>query len=195
MTRPPALWLHLVRHPKPAVEPGTCYGSLDVDVDAQDAAALLNRLTGTLPRDAALASSPLRRCAGVARALHAAGWAAPRFDARLAEMHFGHWEGRRWDDLPREQIDAWAADVAGYRPPGGESVADLARRATAAIVELAAGCAPAEALVVVTHAGVLQTVPRLLTGQPLAGFADTRVGYGAVITLRCEAGAWRAGPP
>lgn len=194
MTRHPVLWLHLVRHPKPAVEPGTCYGSLDVDVDEPDAAALVERLVGALPRDAMLASSPLRRCAGVARALHAAGWAAPLFDARLAEMHFGCWEGRRWDELPREQVDAWAADVAGYRPPGGESVADLARRATAAVGELVARCAPVRALVVITHAGVLQTVPRLLTGRPLDGFSDTRVEYGAVLTLRCEAGAWRPGP-
>ena len=176
--------IYLVRHPKPAVEPGTCYGALDVGVDPQDAAALLAHLRAVLPRTAALASSPLRRCAQTADALHAAGWPAPQLDARLAEMSFGAWEGCRWDDIAREQIDAWSADVAGYRPPGGETVAELAERAAAALRELAAQHARAGALVAITHAGVLQTAPRVLARRPLAGFGGTRVGYGAVIVLR-----------
>ena len=46
-----------------------------------------------------------------------------RFDARLAELDFGHWEMQSWDGIPRAEVDAWAADVAHYRPGGGESVA------------------------------------------------------------------------
>lgn len=176
--------LYLIRHPRPVVEPDTCYGSLDVGIDEDDAAALLARLQRALPPDAALATSPLQRCARIAQALHAAGWRAARVDARLAEMHFGQWEGRRWSDIPREQIDAWSADIAGYRPPGGENVEDLARRAAAALRELMAAHAGAPALAVITHAGVLQTAPRMLAGQPLTGFSGTRVGYGAVRVLR-----------
>lgn len=175
-----------MRHPKPAVEPGVCYGSLDVGTDADDAAALLARLRSILPRTAALASSPLRRCADLARALHADGWAAPQFDARLAEMNFGNWEGCRWDAIARDQIDAWSADVAGFRPPGGETVTELAQRAAAALRELAERHARAGALVAITHAGVLQTAPRMLAGLALEGLGGARVGYGAVIVLRRE---------
>ena len=27
-------------------------------------------------------------------------------DARLREMNFGHWEGRRWDAIDRQEIDS-----------------------------------------------------------------------------------------
>lgn len=184
--------LILVRHPRPVVAPNTCYGRLDVEADPGELAALVERLSGALPRDARLASSPLRRCADVARGLQAAGFAAPRFDARLAEMHFGDWEGRSWDDIPRTQVDAWSADVAGYRPPGGETVTELAHRAAAALRELldppgtgaAARTASPPPLVVITHAGVIQTATRMLAGAPLEGFGGTRVAYGEVVTLR-----------
>ena len=63
--------------------------------------------------------------AGVSVLLHP----MPKIDDRLAEMNFGDWEGRPWDSIPRLEIDAWAADVAGYAPPGGESPRDLQRRA------------------------------------------------------------------
>ena len=174
--------LLLVRHPKPAVAPGTCYGSTDVGVDPDDARALLARLVATLPRHARLASSPLRRCADLAHALADHGWPAPRLDARLAEMHFGDWEGRPWDDIPREQVDAWSADVARYVPPGGESVQMLAARATRAVLDLVAEMDGA--LIIVTHAGVIQTVTRTLSGAPLEGFGGTRVEYGQVVSLR-----------
>ena len=45
-----------------------------------------------------------------------------RLDARLVELDFGSWEMHHWDTIPRAQIDAWAADVALYRPGDGESV-------------------------------------------------------------------------
>ena len=33
-------------------------------------------------------------------------------DSRLAEMHFGQWEGVAWNDIPRHELDAWAANFA-----------------------------------------------------------------------------------
>ena len=188
--------LLLVRHPKPAVVPGTCYGATDVGVDPDDARALLARLVASLPRHALLASSPLRRCADLAHALADHGWPTPRVDPRLAEMHFGDWEGRAWDDIPRDEVDAWSADVARYVPPGGESVEMLAARATRAVRELVAGIeggrgtASSSTLIIVTHAGVIQTVTRTLSGAPLEGFGGTRVEYGQVVALRREGPAF-----
>jgi len=77
----------------------------------------------------------------------------PLFDERLAEMNFGDWEGQAWDDIPRTQLDAWAADVAGYAPPGGESPLSLQRRALDFVADLNVPEA-----VIVTHAGVIRTL-------------------------------------
>lgn len=139
--------LHLVRHPKPVIEPGICYGRLDVAPENADAVAV--RLIAELPLGLPVWSSPLRRCRELAALLHP----APSLDERLVEMSFGRWEGRNWDDVPRPELDAWAADVAGYAPPGGESPLMLQQRA----LDFVAGLEVPEA-VVVTHAGVIRVL-------------------------------------
>lgn len=117
------LWL--VRHARPLVEPGLCYGALEVEADPAQTAAVARELAGALPRSLELLASPRRRCVHLAQALSALrpdlAW---RVDQRLAEMDFGRWEGRRWDDLDRCELDAWSGDFANYRTGGcGESSA------------------------------------------------------------------------
>ena len=97
--------LHLVRHPKPLIESGICYGWLDCP--AEDARSVAGMLLAELPCGLPVWSSPLRRCRELAAYLHA----RPMIDDRLAEMHFGAWVGQRWDDIPRAELDAWAADI------------------------------------------------------------------------------------
>jgi hypothetical protein len=91
--------LHLLRHPQPAVAAGLCYGASDIGVDPgalESVLAALRRagLPGSLP----VYTSPLRRCAELARRL-----APPELhiDARLAEMDFGAWEMRAWSAIAR----------------------------------------------------------------------------------------------
>ena len=137
--------LHLIRHPKPSIEPGICYGQLDISAKIE--MAEFARLRAEMPSGLPVWSSPLQRCRQLAEQLHP----QPIIDARLAEMNFGDWEGRPWDDIPRHELDAWAADVAGYAPPGGESPAALQRRA----LDFVASLTVPEA-VIVTHAGVIR---------------------------------------
>lgn len=139
--------LHLVRHPKPVVEAGICYGRLDVLPENADAVAAV--LRQALPPGLPVWSSPLRRCRALAELLHP----APQIDGRLLEMDFGLWEGRPWDDIGRAELDAWAADVAGYAPAGGESPRDLQRRALEFV-----GSLDVPEAVIVTHAGVIRTL-------------------------------------
>jgi alpha-ribazole phosphatase len=139
--------LYLIRHPRPQVEIGICYGQLDIP--ASVGTGELTRLRAELPPGLPLWSSPLQRCRQLADMLHP----EPMFDDRLAEMNFGDWEGRRWDDIPRHELDAWAADLAGYSPPGGESPRALQRRALAFVASLTVPEA-----VIVTHAGVIRTL-------------------------------------
>ena len=160
--------LHLIRHPKPVIAPGVCYGRHDCSAEGVVEAALALRVTfsASLP----VFSSPLIRCRALAEALHA----HPVIDDRLAEMHFGDWEGRRWDDIPRAELDAWAADVAGYAPPGGESPRDLQRRA----LDFVASLTVPEA-VVVTHAGVIRTLLAYWQGLPPERWTELNFAYGS----------------
>jgi len=164
--------LHLIRHPEPVIEPGICYGRLDIL--AKNAEAAAERLRAELPPDLPVWSSPLRRCRELAELLHP----APRFDQRLAEMDFGLWEGRPWDSIPRTELDAWAADIAGYTPPGGESPRDVQRRVLDFINELAVPQA-----VLVTHAGVIRLLLAAHHDLPVERWLEQSVAYAARLVL------------
>ncbi len=146
--------LFLIRHPKPLVADGICYGSTDLALAAAPAAEA-ERLRPLLPAEAALHSSPLRRCLELALAIGP----EPRLDVRLQEMHFGAWEGRAWDDIHREDplaLDRWAQDTANAAPHGGETVASLQARALAWVAEQGEG--GTDVAVVVTHSGILKAL-------------------------------------
>jgi alpha-ribazole phosphatase len=177
--------LLLVRHPRPAVAPGLCYGSTDLaalPADTQHVHAALRAagLPGSLP----VYASPLRRCADLARLL---ARDAATFDARLAEMDFGRWELRSWDDIGRSAVDAWTADLLHYRPGGGENVLQVARRVAAFEASLRAA-GHAEALVV-CHAGTIRLLAALRGGVPLeqaalqAAGTPHHIGYGEILVL------------
>ncbi len=159
----------LMRHPAPAIDSGFCYGITDIPLaDAPDPAHYSH-----LPRFDRLVSSPLARCRLVAEVIAAARGIPAEIDARLKEMDFGRWEGQRWDDIPREEIDAWDRDFFHARPHGGESVAMLAARVDAAL-ETCNGSGVKGVVLIVTHAGVIR-----------AAFRDWRasVAYGALRVL------------
>lgn len=164
--------LHLVRHPRPRVEAGICYGQLDLVAENVEAAAdaLRPRLLSGLP----VWSSPLQRCRHLAEALHP----SPRLDVRLAEINFGDWEGRPWDAIPRQQIDAWASDVAHFVPPGGESPFMLQQRA----LDFVAGLVVPEA-VLVTHAGVIRVLLAHWRNLPPERWSELVFDYGSLTTV------------
>ncbi|MGR3539854.1 MAG: histidine phosphatase family protein [Hasllibacter sp.] len=156
--------LTFLRHPVPDVPPGTCYGATDPGLapgwrGAVDALAL---------RPAAVRHSPLSRCRLPAERL-AARLGVPAIpDPDLREMDFGAWEMRPWSAIPRAELDAWAADLTGYRPPGGETVAEMAARAGRAL----ARAAPGEALL--AHAGIWKAL-QAARGAP--GAWEARIGF------------------
>lgn len=165
----------LIRHSRPRIADGVCYGRLDVPAEEVEAVATL--LRAHLPAGTAVVSSPLARCRALAEALHP----QPRFEAALMEMDFGDWEGRRWDTIGRAALDAWAADLLHYAPPGGESAAALQARAVACLDALAdegiARCA------IVTHAGVMRATIGHRAGMRAETWSQLRFAYGECIEL------------
>jgi alpha-ribazole phosphatase len=144
--------LYLVRHPRPDAADGLCYGGSELAAPADD--RLLAQLLAVLPRAVPLYTSPLKRCRDVATALAPLlGSGSPVCDARLAEMHFGAWEMQPWKDIPRSEIDAWAADLIRYRPGGGENVLEVAQRMQAFRDEMAMKEGEA---IVICHAGTIR---------------------------------------
>jgi alpha-ribazole phosphatase len=163
-------------------------------------------------------TSPLQRCADVAHALtrsDTTDTAASTqldaqgrdqalvqcplvIDARLAEIDFGQWEMRRWEDIPRRQIDDWAADVLHGRPHHGESAQMVADRCASWLhdvsqeIDARFGAAherkpePAPCVLVIGHAGPIRLLTALALGLPPTATLQWPLDFGGVVTLRRE---------
>ena len=74
-------------------------------------------------------SSPLQRARDTARAIAAEHDREVEVDERLIELDYGDWDGLLLGDVPAESWAAWRND-AGFAPPGGERLSDVAARVT-----------------------------------------------------------------
>lgn len=182
--------VYLIRHGQPQVDAGICYGGTDLDVAPQEHERVLAEVKPALPAGAPVLSSPLRRCRDLAEQLAAAlGSGAVEYDKRLMEMHFGAWEMRAWDAIPCKEIDAWAEDLLGYCPPGGETVLQMAERVWLFYAELLRRSD--EQVIVVCHAGTIRLLQQCRKGVVPAVMASEaarrahRIAYGQMLTLDC----------
>jgi alpha-ribazole phosphatase len=170
--------LILIRHPVPDIAAGICYGSSDLPAEpealALGHASLAAELAPALAAGARLYSSPLRRCTALAALL-----GEFTSDVRLAEMDFGAWELRPWSDIPRQEVDAWAANLLDYRPGGGETVREVARRVQAFLDALDHDA------VIVCHAGIMRLMSALAAGEPLVQAAEkpNQIKYCGILRL------------
>ncbi|MEO8121923.1 MAG: alpha-ribazole phosphatase family protein [Rhodoferax sp.] len=154
------LWL--VRHAQPLIAPGVCYGATDVAADGQATLQAAHALAQTLPPGLALVSSTLQRCERLAHCLRGLRPdLAYKTDARLVEMDFGCWEGRRWDTIPQTDFDRWVADFGEHRFGGRESVQAFMQRVAGAWDE---NRQTGRDAVWVTHAGVIRAATLLAQG-------------------------------
>ncbi len=182
--------LYVIRHGRPEVAPGLCYGSTDLVVSEHEQARVLQDLAPKLPHKAPVFSSPLRRCSALAaRLAPSVGCAAVEHDGRLAEIHFGAWEMRAWDTIPQTEIEAWANDLVGFRPGGGESVLEVAQRVRAFHRDLQER--QLAAAIVVCHAGTLRLLMKCTAGETpfamakAAASAPHQIAYGELVILDC----------
>lgn len=126
------IWL--LRHARPLVEPGTCYGATDMPADSLETAASAQAFwqAWDLDRQALpdhLLCSPLQRCVQLAEALtKLRSQVDIQIEPDLREMDFGCWEGNRWAEIPKQAVDVWTEHFADHAFGGKESVQDLITR-------------------------------------------------------------------
>lgn len=160
--------LTLLRHTTPDVAKGICYGMTDLGL-AQSRDTEFSEVVKSLPRTGRIVCSPLQRCKQLAT--HVAGhWGlAVDVDDGLREMDFGRWEMVPWNDIPRAELDEWAANFMDAKPHGGESVRQLRDR-----VETTLGSYKDDTLVV-THSGVIRAAAAI-SDHPEGWEIDVKFG-------------------
>ena len=162
--------LALIRHGHTAWNrAGRIQGRSDIPLD-DDARAELSALRLPPPWDGArLWSSPMMRAAETAQLI--AGGSAQTAEA-LTEMNWGDWEGKRGEDLIAQpgsgyrHIEHWGWQ---FRPPGGESVADIRARLTPWVQSLT------EDSVAVCHIGIMRVLLAQAHGWDFTGEPPFRV--------------------
>ena len=154
--------LALLRHgPTGWNAQGRIQGHTDIPLSDEGLARMRTRRPPA-PFDQARAFvSPLRRARQTAEAL---GLGNATWDARLMEQNWGRWEGlNRAEILARDGEDAFqrAGLALKFRPPGGESTAELHARVAAFLKDAVRNENDA---IAVAHLGVLRAAYTLATG-------------------------------
>ncbi len=126
-------------------------------------------------------TSPLLRCVETAALL---GAPQAEREARIAEMSWGAWEGRRLAELRAELGAAMAENEArgwDFRPAGGETPREVLARVRTWLGELTAPT------LAVTHRGVIRAVYAAAAGWDLRGKAPAKLAWDAVHVFRLDA--------
>lgn len=168
----------LIRHTTPVFEPGLIYGRKELLLH-DDFPSELKAVQSQLDTDFDITySSPALRCTELARAL------SPAFsiDYRLQELDFGEWEGKTWDTVDQQALQAWMDDYLNVCPPGGESLMQMYARVSEFWMEL--GQLSYRKIAIVTHAGVIRLMLSIVDQIALTSIFDIKVAYGEVIRVR-----------
>nr|WP_221376566.1 histidine phosphatase family protein [Actinoplanes polyasparticus] len=130
---------------------------------AVDAAELLVKL-----KPSAIVSSDLRRSADTAAALAALTGLSISYDKRLRERYFGAWQGHTMTEVARLFPDQHARWQAGQEVGGDvESLDELGRRVSDAVLDAAALAPPGGTVVVATHGAAARQGVGHLLGWPI----------------------------
>lgn len=149
---------------------GRYQGQSDVPLNEKgraQAKALAEQLKGQT--FAAIFSSDLMRARDTAEAIANQLGLPVQIEPRLREINQGEWEGVLVADIKARYAEIWSQrtmDPANVRPPGGETVSEVAERVYAALDDIARRY-PRENVLVVSHGLSIATAICRVRGIPV----------------------------
>jgi len=173
--------IHFIRHTKPDIAEGLCYGQSDIglaDSFEQERVEVLSKL---LDNYDAVYTSPLQRCSQLAEFISA----DKRFsDDRLKEYNFGDWELRPWDDFKSADTKVWMNNFVDQPAPNGENILSMQQRVDSFFDKLLNQ--NYKTVAVVTHSGVQRLVHANILSTPLNKLFRLQLRFGAVIEVKAD---------
>lgn len=170
--------IYLIRHPKPDIGEGICYGEMDLPPVKEHLQEVIEYVQEKLPLESLIAySSPLQRARLVAEGLDLPHTLVPA----IAEMGFGEWEGQHWGNLPKDELTAWGSDFMNYADHGGESVAGFLKRVTGFIDDTL--LSQNRDAVLFTHAGVIRSFLHYTGDVSIERGNHLELNYGSITHL------------
>ena len=168
--------IYLVRHTKPLIDEGICYGYSDISVSHSfeaEYSQIVSKLKGV--NFSKVYSSPLQRCHKLASTLSN----NVVVDDRLKELNFGEWELKSWDYIySLEEGKNWFNSYLSTTCPSGESFIDLKNRVDSFI----SSTSLEKDSLIVTHAGVIKAF--LSTLNIISPEDKLKLSFGEVIKIK-----------
>ncbi|WP_031485091.1 histidine phosphatase family protein [Maridesulfovibrio frigidus] len=158
----------LIRHGEADKAKGRAIGQEDLPLSAagKKQAGTLAQSLSSLSIDY-LYTSPLKRTRATATPLEKAYNKKAIICPELTEINLGLWDGLSFEQIKKDfpsEYEKRGQNIATYRPPEGESFADLAERVRGKFQEITDKDAPT---IIVTHAGVIRVIMHMALGIPL----------------------------
>jgi alpha-ribazole phosphatase len=186
--------IYLIRHGEIVqAEPRRFVGSSDLPLTDRGRKQI-DRLTELLASQSIdrVICSPLSRCIDSAIILCARLGCKPKTVPELREISLGAWEGLTVEEVRQcfpGSYEARGKDLSEFRPPGGESFADLQHRTWQAFQTITEE--GKEKVVVVAHAGVNRVILCRILDIPLANMFQLAQNYGCINLLHHDANGYR----
>ena len=156
------------------------------DVGREQASLLGGALKKIAPIDRVIAS-PLVRAQQTAEAIARScdGGISVETDKRWIELDYGDFDGRPVTSVGVETWKMWRSDVH-FRPPGGESMAELDARVRHALADLAAAQGDAH-VIVVSHVSPIKAAIAWALGVGIEISWRTSLDRASMSTIRLDA--------
>ena len=163
---------------------GRIQGRTDIALSDTGRKHLAGRTIPVECRGMRVVSSPLARCVETATLL---GLGPIEREARIAEMSWGAWEGRRLEDLRTEQGAAMRENEErgfDFTPPGGESPRRVLERVRGWLADVALDGRPTLA---VAHRGIIRVIFAAASQWDMLGRPPVKLDWSAVHVFQLDA--------
>ncbi|MBR6408162.1 MAG: histidine phosphatase family protein [Clostridia bacterium] len=132
-----------------------------------------------------ICSSPLIRAMLTAQAVNSSLMLPIEPCGGLIEINGGHWEGKRWRDLPflypQESYD-WAKAPHNFSPEGGESMRRLRERISRTAADIA-GRNTGKTIVCVSHGCAIRNLICWAKGMPIERLDEVPWGENTAVSI------------
>ncbi|MBT8493716.1 MAG: histidine phosphatase family protein [Deltaproteobacteria bacterium] len=129
-------------------------------------------------------SSPLQRSIQAAEIIGKANGIEVARDPRLTDFRVGKWSGMPYQEIATSpEYLRFIDNPLSERIPGGESLAEIRDRSVAAVEQALVDSPTGDAIVIVTHAGIIRVILSHYLGSNPANYHRIRVSPGSISVL------------
>ena len=144
--------LFVIRHTEVNNPENLCYGNIEMPL-VKNYEKITKKFFDNLPKNIEkIFSSPSKRCTDLLECMNL------EFSKRteLKELDFGDWEGRRWSEINKADLNTWMNDFIYKSPKNGEKMIDLYNR----VIDFTKNIFTMNLskVLFVTHAGVIRAL-------------------------------------